>query len=354
MNSPRQTSRDAATAGEFDIGNARDEGPVLSLIVPVYDEQATLAEFHRRVTSVLEQLEVNWEIVYVDDGSRDSSAAILDSLHASEPRVSVVRLSRNFGKEVALSAGLDYAIGRAVVLMDADLQHPPEVIPQLVARWRDGFDVVCAVRTERGGESLLRRKSSSWFYTLLARVSDVPIPHDAGDFRILSHRAAQALRQVRERHRFMKGLYAWIGFPQAAIEYRQEPRFAGVSKWNYWKLWNFALEGVTSFTTLPLRIASYVGLGLSITALAFASWIIIKTLLFGDPVAGYPSLMVVILLLGGVQLAALGVIGEYLGRTFDEAKRRPLYLVELYRPGRVVEHRQSSDSAIRANGGDAG
>ncbi len=321
-----------ASRCEADFGAS--EQTVLSVVVPVCDEQGTLQEFHRRVTSVLDETAHTWEILYVDDGSGDASASILRALQLADPRVAVLTFSRNFGKEAALTAGLDHACGRAVVLIDADLQHPPEVIPRMIERWRAGFDVVYALRIERQGESLVRQTSAGWFYRVLEGLSDVPIPPDAGDFRLLSRRAVLALRQLREQHRFMKGMYA-----------RQEPRFAGSSKWNYWRLWNFALEGITSFTTLPLRVASYVGLAVSISALLFAAWVVVKTLLWGEVVAGYPSLMVVILLLGGVQLAALGVIGEYLGRTFNETKRRPLYVVESYTSARGV-HPDSRSGAV--------
>ena len=324
------------SAAECDSDCGVHARPVLSVVVPVYDEQGTVAEFHRRLAHVLDELAVPCEILYVDDGSRDASASILRTLQLADPRVALITLLRNFGKELALTAGLDHAGGRAVVMIDADLQHPPEVIPQLIERWREGFDVVYAVRTERHGESLVRQTSAGYFYRVLKGLSDVPIPPDAGDFRLLSGRAVLALRQLREQHRFMKGLYAWIGYPQASVTYRQEPRFAGSSKWNYWKLWNLALEGITSFTTLPLRVASYAGLAVSLSALLFAAWVVVKTLVWGEPVAGYPSVMVAILLLGGVQLAALGIIGEYLGRTFNETKRRPLYVIDSYCPSRAI------------------
>jgi glycosyltransferase involved in cell wall biosynthesis len=344
MTSPRATPATPGGDSACDAGPEASALPDLSLVVPVYDEQGTLPEFHRRVSTVLDRVARAWEILYIDDGSGDDSGAILRALQLADPRVAVITLSRNFGKEVALTAGLDHACGRAVVLIDADLQHPPEVIPQMIERWRAGFDVVYALRTERHGESLVRQTSAGWFYRVLEGLSEVPIPPGAGDFRLLSRRAVLALRQLREHHRFMKGMYAWIGFPQASVTYRQQPRLAGSSKWNYWKLWNFALEGITSFTTLPLRAASYVGLAVAVAALLFAAWVVLKTLLWGEAVAGYPSLMVVILLLGGVQLAALGVIGEYLGRTFNESKRRPLYVIESYVPARGADpdHRFSA------------
>lgn len=314
--------------------NRRAEDPLLSIVVPVYNERQVLAEFHRRLAAVLDGIGSRAEILYVDDGSRDESSELIAALQTADARVAVIRLSRNFGKEIAITAGLDHCKGAATVIIDADLQHPPELIPALIERWQAGFDVVYATRSERQGDSAVKKLTATLFYRVMARLSEVPIPADAGDFRLLSRRAVDELVQFRERHRFMKGLFAWIGFPQTSVSFRQQPRLTGQSKWNDWRLWNFALEGITSFTTVPLRVASYVGLASALTASAFAVWIIVKTLVWGEPVPGYPSLMVVILFLGGLQLAALGVIGEYLGRTYNEAKRRPLYLVDSYRPAR--------------------
>jgi glycosyltransferase involved in cell wall biosynthesis len=305
---------------------------MLSIVVPVYNERPVLPDFHERLGAVLDSMGADAEVLYVDDGSGDGSSDLIAGLQQRDRRVSLIRLSRNFGKEVAITAGLDHCRGGAAVIIDADLQHPPELIPALVEQWRAGFDVVYARRTERQGETALKKLSAQYFYRLLQRLSDVPIPADAGDYRLLSRRAVDALVGLRERHRFMKGLFAWIGFPQTSVPYRQQPRHAGDTKWNYWRLWNFALEGITSFTTVPLRIASYLGIVAALTALLFAAWIVFKTLVWGEPVPGYPSLMVVILFLGGLQLAALGVIGEYLGRTYNEVKQRPLYLVDAYQP----------------------
>ncbi|MGH9891562.1 MAG: glycosyltransferase, partial [bacterium] len=227
--------------------------------------------------------------------------------------------------------------GDAVVVIDADLQDPPELIPEFIGHWRSGYDVVYAKRTARDGESLLKKASAHAFYRLMQRVSRVKIPEDTGDFRLLSRRAVNALKQLKERHRFMKGLFAWIGYAQKAVEYRRVPRFAGETKWNYWRLWNFALDGITSFTTGPLKIAAYTGMFVSLLAILFAAFIVYKTLVFGEPVQGYPSLMVVVLLLGGVQLFSIGIIGEYLGRMFNETKNRPLYLVDSHEPAQVTE-----------------
>lgn len=312
------------------------ERATLSVVVPAYDEAAVLPEFHRRTAAVLDGLPLAAEIVYVNDGSRDGTLALLQSLHATDPRVTLVNLSRNFGKEIALSAGLDHARGDAVVVIDADLQDPPELIPEMLRRWREGYDVVYARRVAREGETAVKRLTAHLFYRLIQRVGRVKIPEDAGDFRLLSRRAVDALGRLRERHRFMKGLFAWIGFRQIALPYRREPRHAGASKWNYLKLWNLAIEGLTSFTIVPLKIATYVGLSASVVAFLYAIWIVFKTLVYGETVQGFPTLMVVILLLGGLQLMTLGIMGEYLGRMFNETKQRPLYLLDDYQPSRSL------------------
>jgi len=305
---------------------------LLSVVVPVYNEEAVLGEFHRRLSAVLDGIAARAEIVYVNDGSSDYSLVKLQELQASDARVAILDLSRNFGKEIAMTAGLDHARGDAVIIIDADLQDPPELIPEMIGQWRHGFDVVYAQRRSRAGESALKKTTASLFYRLMQRISRVQIPVDTGDFRLLSRRAVDALAGLRERHRFMKGLFAWIGYPQKAIHYDRDPRHDGESKWSYLALWNFALEGITSFSTLPLKVATYLGMFTALGAFLYGLFIILDTLIYGNPVAGYPSLLVVILFLGGIQLMALGVIGEYLGRMFDETKGRPLYLVKDYLP----------------------
>lgn len=300
----------------------------LSVIVPAYNEEEVLPELYRRLTAVLAELCPNYEILFVNDGSRDSTLDIMRSLKATDPHVGYVNLSRNFGKEIAMTAGLDLARGDAVIVIDADLQDPPELIPDLIKGWREGFDVVYARRASRAGESWLKKATARAFYQLIQRVGPVSIPEDVGDFRLLNRRAVDALKQVRERHRFMKGLFAWIGFSQKAIDYQRDARFAGVTKWNYWKLWNFAIEGITSFSIAPLKISTYLGLFVAVVALLYALFIIYKTLRFGDPVQGYPSLAAIILFLGAVQLVGIGILGEYLGRMFVETKCRPLYLLD--------------------------
>lgn len=305
---------------------------LLSVIVPAFNEAEVLPEFHRRLSKILDGLDLDGEIVYVNDGSKDATADILYALQKGDSRVAVVDLSRNFGKEIAMTAGLDYASGDAVVVIDADLQDPPELIPELVRHWREGYDDVYARRSSREGESFIKRATAHLFYRLLHALSNVDIPPDTGDYRLLSRRAVDSLKQLREQHRFMKGLFNWVGFERKEVFYKRGPRGAGKTKWNYWRLWNFALEGVTSHTTAPLRLASYLGMVVALFAFVYALFMVYDKLAHGNPVAGYPSLMVAILFLGGVQLITLGVIGEYLGRMFDESKRRPLYFVKNYAP----------------------
>jgi glycosyltransferase involved in cell wall biosynthesis len=316
---------------------------LLSVVVPAFNEEEVLPEFHRRLSRTLDTMPVSAEIIYVNDGSRDRTLAVLFALQRSDERVTVLDLSRNFGKEIALTAGLDHARGDAVVVIDADLQDPPELIPQLFDGLGEGYDVVYGKRTSRRGESALKRSTAYLFYRVIQRLSRVQLPEDTGDFRVLSRRAVDALGRLREQHRFMKGLFAWIGFRQKAIPYEREPRLRGTTKWNYWRLWNFALEGITSFTTAPLRIATYVGLGTSVSSFAYGGYVVVDTLMFGNAVAGYPSLLTVILLLGGIQLMSLGVIGEYLGRMFDETKQRPLYLLTVHAPARGHPHAAPPD-----------
>ncbi len=313
---------------------------ILSLIVPAYNEEDVLPEFHRRASAVLDTLGMETEVIYVNDGSSDQTLEVLHTLRNKDSRVAIVDLSRNFGKEIALTAGLDRACGDAVVVIDADLQDPPELIPELIKEWRAGFDVVYGKRIVRDGETLLKRATASIFYRVIQRMGRTRIPEDAGDFRLLSSRAIAALGLLREQHRFMKGLYAWIGYPQKAVLYRRDPRFAGATKWSYWKLWNFALEGITSFSTAPLKVATYFGLLTAAFAFAYGAYMMARTLLFGNPVPGYPSLLVIILFLGGVQLVAIGVLGEYLGRMFDETKGRPLYLLKDWLPSQLQRRTQ--------------
>jgi glycosyltransferase involved in cell wall biosynthesis len=300
----------------------------LGVVVPAYNESAGLREFHARLAAVFDKLDMGCTVLYVDDGSRDDTWAVMESLRAGDTRVATLKLSRNFGKELAMTAGLDVVESDAVVVIDADLQDPPELIPQFVAAWREGCDVVYGTRATRAGESGVKKFTSAAFYRVMERLSHTPVPRDTGDFRLMSRRALDALKQVRERQRFMKGLFSWVGYRQQAIVYERDPRFAGSSKFNYWRLWNFAIEGITSFSTAPLRLATYIGLLTAFAAFVFGVFVFVKAVFYGDVVRGYPTLLLVILVLGGVQLMALGMIGEYLGRLYMEAKQRPLYLID--------------------------
>lgn len=309
--------------------------PTLTVVVPAYNEALVLDAFHVRLMAVFDTLEAAACVLYVDDGSADDTWTVIARLAQADARVAGLKLSRNFGKEAALTAGLDQVDADVVVVIDADLQDPPELIPDFLEKWREGYDVVYGQRLVRDGETWLKRATAAAFYRIMRRLSATSIPPDTGDFRLMSRRALDALGQLRERQRFMKGIFAWVGFKQVAMPYRRDPRYAGASKFNYWKLWNFALEGITSFSTVPLRLATYVGLVTSLAAFGFGVWIVLKTLIWGDAVAGYPSLMTVVLFIGGAQLMALGIMGEYLGRLYMEAKARPLYLLEQFHPAKT-------------------
>jgi len=312
----------------------RPAAPALSVVVPCFDEEEVLPEFHRRVVAAMEGVGQPFEVVYVNDGSRDGTLALMTALAAADPRAAVVNLSRNFGKEIALTAGLDHAAATdAVIVIDADLQDPPEVIPELVAAWRRGFDIAYARRREREGESWAKKATARAFYRVMGRIGGrIDLPPDTGDFRLMSRRSLDALLRLREQHRFMKGLFAWVGFPATAVLYDRAPRAAGTTKWNWWKLWNLGLEGITSFTTGPLRLATYLGVVVAVFAAFYLAQLLVRTALYGNPVAGYPSLLAAVLFLGGVQMTMLGIIGEYLGRIFNETEGRPLYIVERHIP----------------------
>ena len=316
----------------------------LTILVAAFNEQEALPLLHPRIRAELERMpEIDGGVLYVDDGSSDATWEVMQHLAATAPNVAALRLSRNFGKEAALTAGLDAVDAGAVLILDADGQDPPELLPQFIAKWREGYDDVHGTRIRREGENWLKRATAAGFYRVIGRLSKTPIPADTGDFRLLSPRALQALGQLRERHRFMKGLFGWVGFRHVALPYRREPRMAGGSKFGFWKLWNFALEGITSFSTAPLRAATYLGIATAFVAFVYGAWIIAKALLWGDPVAGWPTMMAVILFLGGVQLVALGLIGEYLGRLYEESKQRPLYLVDSWLPATGVSSTQAID-----------
>ena len=309
----------------------------LTILVAAFNEQEALPLLHPRIRAELERMpEIDGGVLYVDDGSSDGTWEVMQQLASTAPNVAALRLSRNFGKEAALTAGLDAVDAGAVLILDADGQDPPELIPQFVALWQQGYDDVYGTRLARDGEGWLKRATAAAFYRVIGRLSKTPIPADTGDFRLLSPRALAGLRQLRERQRFMKGLFGWVGFRRVALPYRRAPRVAGRSKFGFWKLWNFALEGITSFSTAPLRVATYLGLLTAASAFGFGAWVVGKAALYGDRVAGWPTMMAVILFLGGVQLIALGLIGEYLGRLYMEAKQRPLYLVDTWQPPDVA------------------
>ncbi|MFK8184687.1 MAG: glycosyltransferase family 2 protein [Phormidesmis sp.] len=299
----------------------------ISVVVPLYCEESNVDYLFKRLEAALYRLGCTYEIVCVDDGSHDATVKALQKHRSRNPRIKIVALARNFGKELALTAGIDYACGAAVVPIDADLQDPPELIGELVAKWKEGYDVVYARRRSRQGETWLKRATANSFYRVMESMSKVPIPRDTGDFRLLDRRVVEVLKQLPERTRFMKGLFAWVGYRQTAVLYDREPRYSGETKWNYWRLWNFAIDGIVSFSVAPLRIWSYVGILFATLSFLYGSFLLIRTLISGIDVPGYASLMVALLFIGGVQMVSLGVLGEYLGRVYEEVKGRPLYLV---------------------------
>ncbi|MFZ9859295.1 MAG: glycosyltransferase family 2 protein [Roseiflexaceae bacterium] len=300
--------------------------PIISVVAPVYDEEVLLPEFYRRVVSAIEQLGVPFEIVLVNDGSHDRSGAIMDELHAQDPRVKVLHFSRNFGHQIAITAGTDHAQGQSVAVIDSDLQDPPEVIVDMYHKWREGYQVIYGVRSEREGETAFKRATASMFYRLIRKITNINLPLDTGDFRLMDRRVVDAMKKMREHHRFMRGLSVWVGFKQTGVSYRRDARKAGVTKYPLRKMLRFALDAITSFSYLPLQLATYSGFviaGLSVLAILVA--IILR--LSGNVIAGQATTLVSVLFLGGIQLIFLGIIGEYLGRIYDEVKRRPLYIV---------------------------
>ena len=303
----------------------------LSIVVPVFNEALNLNYLCERLVQVLSELKTTYEIILINDGSYDDTLKVALECKSIYPQIVIIDLARNFGKEIALTAGLDYSRGKAVIPIDADLQDPPELIEKLLAKWHEGYDVVCATRKKRSGESWLKRFTANGFYKTISKLSTIPIPENTGDFRLLDRKVVEAIKQLPERTRFMKGLFSWVGYRKTTIYFERKPRFAGKTKWNYWKLWNFALDGITAFSTLPLKVWSYLGILIALLSIAYASFLTIRTIIFGIDVPGYASLMVSILFLGSVQLIAIGVLGEYIGRIYEEAKQRPLYLVrEIY------------------------
>jgi glycosyltransferase involved in cell wall biosynthesis len=307
---------------------ARPAHPLVSLVVPVFNEQDTVPLFLAQLEARLHLPDARLEIIFVNDGSTDDTLGVVLSIAATRPDVRLVNLSRNFGKEAAMSAGLDHAEGDAVVLIDVDLQDPPELIATFLEHWRQGYDIAYGLRTSRAGDSRLKAVTAGAFYSWFNRISDTPIPPNVGDFRLLDRRVVHALRQLPERGRFMKGLFAWVGFPSIGVPFARTPRVAGTSTWNYWRLWNFALEGLVSFSTAPLKIWTYLGGVLALGAVTYALIILVRVLVVGIDVPGYASLILVMLLGTALNLVSLGMIGEYVGRLFVETKRRPVYIVE--------------------------
>lgn len=308
----------------------------ISILIPAYNEQEVLEHLYHRLGKLAnDNKSYEFEFLFIDDGSRDKTLEIIKEYAETDKRVSYVSFSRNFGKEIAMIAGFDHVTGDATVIIDSDLQYPPELIPEMIKYWEKGFDDVYAKRNSREGETWFKKASSRWFYKILQKSTSIPIQIDTGDFRLLDRRCVEALKQIRESQRYTKGMFSWIGFNKKEITYDRDPRIAGSSKWNYGKLFNFAIDGITSFTTAPLRISSILGFLVSLIAFIFIIIIVIKTTIYGDAVAGYPSLMAVILFLGGVQLLSLGIIGEYIGRIFNETKNRPLYFVKESHNGKI-------------------
>jgi polyisoprenyl-phosphate glycosyltransferase len=302
--------------------------PLISVVTPFYNEEETVAIFHKQITAVVDAIpDADFEFICVNDGSRDATLPRLVELASLDRRVRVIDLSRNFGKEAALTAGLDEAQGDAVIPIDADLQDPPELIAEMIARWREGFEVVMARRTDRQADSYLKRKTAELFYRFHNSISDTAIPPDVGDFRLMDRAVVSALKLLPERRRFMKGLFAWVGFKATTINYSRPARVAGSTKFTGWRLWNFALEGVTSFSTIPLRMWTYIGTFIALFAFCYAVYIVLHTILSGSDVPGYASLITIVLFLGGIQLVGIGVIGEYIGRIYMESKQRPVYIV---------------------------
>lgn len=304
---------------------------MITALIPAYNEEECLYQLYDRLTSVLNSIEdYNYEILFINDGSKDNTLEILKELNKKDNRVQYVNLARNYGKEIAMAAGFDYAKGDAVIILDADLQDPPELIPEMVKYFEEGYDDVYGKRKSRDGESWLKKSTSKLFYKMLQSVTKVNILKDTGDFRLLSRRAVEALKKYKEQRRYTKGFFALIGFKKKEILFDRDARIAGKTKWNYFGLLNLAIEGITSFSTFPLRVSSILGIIIAFFSFLYIIFIVFKTLVFGEDVQGYPTMMSVILFLGGIQLLSIGIIGEYLGRIFDEVKNRPLYLVEQY------------------------
>lgn len=310
------------------FSNQPASGNLVSLVVPVFNEAEVLGTFYQRATAALSALDgMTYEILFIDDGSRDSSYQQLAAFAAEDPHIRVLKLSRNFGHQIAISAGIDYARGDCVVIMDADLQDPPEVVATMIEQWRQGFDVVYGVRSDRAGETPIKLVTATMFYRLLGRLTNIHIPANVGDFRLMSRRVVDHLKQLREKDRFVRGLVSWVGFPQTGITYKRDPRYAGETKYPFRKMITFAFDGITSFSTMPLRLATWTGYASAILAVLYLLSVFVQKLL-GHTVEGWATIMVAMLFMGSVQLICLGILGEYLGRIFNEVKPRPMYVLE--------------------------
>ncbi len=322
----------------YRLGYNKTTMKTISILIPAYNEEAVLDALFRRLTTLAnEQKRYDFEFLFVNDGSKDKTLEIIKQYAETDLRVSYVNLSRNFGKEIGMIAGLDHVRGDATVIIDADLQDPPELIPEMIQFWEDGYDDVYARRKSREGETWLKQTTSRLYYKSLQQVTNIPIQEDTGDFRLLDRRVVEALKLFRESQRNTKAMFSWVGFNKKEILYDRDPRAAGETKWNYLKLINLAVDGITSFTTAPLRISTVVGAAVSVFTFIYLVFLVLRTAFFGTDLAGYPSMMAVILFLGGVQLLSLGIIGEYVGRIFNETKFRPLYLVEEYHSGKTTK-----------------
>jgi polyisoprenyl-phosphate glycosyltransferase len=324
--------------------------PLLSVVVPLFNEEEGTDLFFARIIPILKSISEDFEIVCVDDGSTDKTMLSLMQHHARDPRIKVLSLSRNFGKDTALSAGLDFARGQAVIPIDADLQDPPDLIVQMVQKWREGYEVVYARRALRDTDDASKRITAGLFYRVYNWIADVRIPDNTGDFRLMDRRVVEAVKHLPEKTRFMKGLFAWVGFKQIGLDCRREARAAGTTKWHFWKLWNFAIDGITGSSTMPLRIWTYFGVAMALFGCGYAAWLTIHTMFFGSDVPGYASLMVTVLMLGSMNIIATGVLGEYVGRIYSEVRNRPLYLVRETRGLEMQEDQPRSWKETSTNG----
>lgn len=302
--------------------------PTISIIVPCYNEEKVVSLFLQNIEPILKNTKESYEIIFINDGSQDNTFKVLQELKDSYRHIRIINLSRNFGKESAMTAGLEFSLGDVIIPIDADLQDPPELIVKFLEKWREGFDVVLAKRADRESDSFFKRKSAELFYRIHNQISNISIPNNVGDYRLMTRRVVNAIKLLPENQRFMKGIFAWVGYPTTTIEYKREVRVAGETSFNGWKLWNFAIDGITSFSTIPLRIWLYIGVSISFLSFLFGVTIIIKTLIYGVDLPGYASMLTIILFLGGIQLMGIGILGEYLGRIYNEAKGRPIYIIE--------------------------